>query len=208
MGNLKKEIEKDLKDDFNFLKEKFTMTFQKEKIELKEEIELLRAENRDLKLQIQNNVHTSIKKSKEAVENISKAQEDLEKSFDTYQNNSTIITNKINNFEKEITQNQTKINEQLELGKKTEQSVNELWKLIDDNGSDENPWLKVIRRGKTIELQSMNEPYKEQQPHARNDYVSETPKKESFELVIFGDSITKYIKPEDIFKCDTTQAIN
>ena len=202
-ANLRSDIEKDLKDEFRFLKDQLTRSFEKEQLKLKEEINLLKSENQELKLQIKNNVHTNIKKAKVGVENISKAQDDLKKSFDVYQNNSTIITDKIKDFEKEIAQNQTKINEQLELGKKIEQSVNELWRLIDNNVTDDNPWLKVIEKGKTVELQLRNE------QHEQAGYENESEKtKESFELVIFGDSITKYIRPEKICKCDTTQALN
>ena len=44
---------------------------------------------------------------------------------------SSIISNKINNIEEGIAPNQIKINEQLELEKKIEHSVAELWKPIE-----------------------------------------------------------------------------
>ena len=84
--------------------------------------------------------------------------------------------------------------------KKIEHSFEELWKLIE--GTDvENKWYQVGKKGKVIDLQ-------EQSHDLRSEHLKENRTSRESELVIFGDSITKYIIPENICKCDQQHAVN
>ena len=58
--------------------------------------------------------------------------ENLKESVNTQRDDSSIISNKIKTDEEEIAKNQIKINEYIELKKKIEQSVEELWKFEGD----------------------------------------------------------------------------
>ena len=86
--------------------------------------------------------------------------------------------------EEEIAKKQVKINGHMELEKKIEHSVEELWKLAEGTGI-ENKWYQVGKKGKVIDLQEQSEHLKENQTSKELD------------LVIFGDSIMKFIIPEN-----------
>ena len=82
--------------------------------------------------------------------------------------------------------------------KKIEHSVEELWKLVE--GTDtENKGYQVGQKGKVIDLQEQS-----------HDLPSK--RKSNLERIririIFGDSITKYIIPGNICKCDSQHAVN
>ena len=118
----------------------------------------------------------------------------------TQRDDNSIISNKIETIKEKIAKNQVKINEHIELEKKTELSVEELWKLVE--GTDtENKWYQVGKKGKVIDLQ-------EQSHDLRSEHLKQNQTSKKLELVIFGDSITKYIIPENICKCDPQQAVN
>ena len=118
----------------------------------------------------------------------------------TQRDDSSIISNKIKTVEEEIAKNQIKINEHIELEKKTEHSVEELWKLVE--GTDtENKWYQVGKKWKVIDLQ-------EQSDDLGSEHLNENRTLKELELVVFGDSITKYVIPENICKCDPQYAVN
>ena len=66
-----------------------------------------------------------------ALKTIKETQENLKESINTWRDDSSIISNKIRTVEEEIGKNQVKINEHIELEKKIELSVEELWKLVE-----------------------------------------------------------------------------
>ena len=73
----------------------------------------------------------------------------------TQRDDNSIISNKIETIKEKIAKNQVKINEHIELEKKTELSVEELWKLVE--GTDtENKWYQVGKKGKVIDLQEQS----------------------------------------------------
>ena len=67
--------------------------------------------------------------------------------------------------------------------------------LFQDNG---NPWLAVVKKGKLI--------HDEETP--ANELQRKQPRSKKFELVIFGDSITKRIDLSFIARCDRSLALN
>ena len=66
------------------------------------------------------------------------------------------------------------------MGRNLEQSVNEFWSIMDATPENYNAWQTNDRNGKGIR--------------------DTTETQDRIELVIFGDSITKYISPERIVK--------
>ena len=84
--------------------------------------------------------------------------------------------------------------------KKTEHYAEELWKLAE--GTDtEIKWYQVGKKGKVIDLQ-------EQSHDLRSEHLKENRTSKLLELVSFRDSITKYIIPENVCKCDLQHAVN
>ena len=63
-----------------------------------------------------------------------------------------------------------------------------------DNG---NPWLTVSKKGKIL--------HDEETP--ANELQRKQPQIKNFELVLFGDSITKRINPSFIIMCDKSLAL-
>ena len=87
--------------------------------------------------------------------------------------------------------------------KKIEHSVEELWKPVESTDT-ENKWYQmyqVEKKGKVIDLQ-------EQSHDRRSEPPKENQTSKELELVIFGDSITKYFIPENICKCDPQHAVS
>ena len=151
---LRREIERDLKDELSKFKEKFELSFKNEQKALQAQIELLKTENSSFELQLHKlegntfnmteqanspKILSDNKEIKNALKTITETQENLTQSVNTQRDDSSIISNKIKTVEEEIAKNQIKINEHIELEKKTEHSVEELWKLVE--GTDtENKW--------------------------------------------------------------------
>ena len=93
------------------------------------------------------------KKIKEALKTIRETIENLKELVNTQRDYSSIIPNKIKNVEEEMATNQIKINEYIELEKKTEHSVEELWNLIESNDTA-NKWYQVERKGNLFTLKN------------------------------------------------------
>ena len=175
---MKREIERGLKDELSKFKEKFELSFKNEQNALQAQIELSKSETGSLKLQLhklegntfniteQTNstkILSDNKEIKNALKTITETQENLQKSVNNQRDDSSIISNKIKTVEEEIAKNQVKINEYTELENKIEQSVEELWKLVE--GTDtENKWYKVGKKGEVIDLQ-------EQSHHLRSEHL-------------------------------------
>ena len=70
------------------------------------------------------------KKIKDALKTITDIQENLKELVNNQRDDSSVISNKIKTAEEEIAKNEVKINEHIELEKKIEHSVEELWKLV------------------------------------------------------------------------------
>ena len=85
---------------------------------------------------------------KDTPKTITETQENLKESVNTPRDDSSIISNKIKTFEEEIAKNQVKINEYIELEKKIEDSVEELWKLVGTN--TENKWYQIGKKEKLL----------------------------------------------------------
>ena len=96
------------------------------------------------------------------------------------------MSNKIKTVEKEIAKNQVKSYEHTELEKKIEQSVEELWKLVEVTDA-ENKWYQVGKKGKVIDIQK-------QSHDLRSESLKENRISKELELVVFGDSNTLYRK--------------
>ena len=62
-------------------------------------------------------------------------------------------------------------------------------------------WTQVGKKGKVIDLQ-------EQSHDLRSEHLKVNRTSRELELVIFGATITKYIIPENICKCDPQHAVN
>ena len=78
---------------------------------------------------------------------ITETQENLKELLNTQRNDSSIISSKIKTVGEEIAKNQAEINEHIELEKKIEHSVEELWELVE--GIDtKNKWYQVGKKGK------------------------------------------------------------
>ena len=91
-----------------------------------------------------------------------------------------------------------KIKEQLNSDKAVDQKIKEILntlELFQDNG---NPWLAVVKKGKLI--------LDEETP--ADELQGKQPRSKKFELVIFGDSITKRIDLSFIARCDKSLALN
>ena len=115
-----------------------------------------------------------------ALKTIKETQENLKELINTWRDDSSIISNKIRTVEEEIGKNQVKINEHIELEKKIELSVEELWKLVERTDT-ENKWYQVRKKGKVIDLQ-------EQSRDLRSEHLKENRTSKELELVIFGGS--------------------
>ena len=80
----------------------------------------------------------------------------LKDSVNTQRDDSSIISNKIKTDEEEIVKNQIKINEHIELKKKIEHSVEELWKLEGGTNPENNWYHQFRKKGKAIDLQDQS----------------------------------------------------
>ena len=86
------------------------------------------------------------------------------------------------------------------LEKKNLHPVKEIWQLVE--GTDtKNKCYYIRKKGKVIDLP-------EQSHNVWSEPLKENQISKELELVIFGDSITKYILPENICKCDPQHAVN
>ena len=92
---------------------------------------------------------------KNALKTITETQENLKQSVNTQRDDRSIISNKIKTVEEEIAKNQVKINEHIELEKKIEHSIDESWKNVEGNDT-ENKWYQVGKKGKVIDLQEQS----------------------------------------------------
>ena len=174
---MRREIERDLKDEVSKFKEKFKLSFKNEQKALQAQIELLKSENSSLKLQLhklerntfniteQANSSKILSDNKEienALETITETQQNLKESVNTQRDDSSIISNKIKTVEEEIAKNQVKINEHIELEKKIGHSVEKLWKLVEVTDT-ENKWYQLEKKGKVIDLQEQSHDFRSEQ---------------------------------------------
>lgn len=99
------------------------------------------------------------------------------------------IWEKIKGIEKDFNDLQIRFNENFSQNKNLKQSVNEVWKLIDnpDRLSMANCWERYEILNKNQEKIKSNK---------------------QFELVISPDSITKRMVPENIIKCNKSETLN
>ena len=94
------------------------------------------------------------------------------------------------------------------MGKDLEQSVNDLWKILE---KDENlhKWQQVVPTqsyATVLQQKKSSEDRNQVEENKNNDNRHQVEK--SFKLVIFGDSITKLIVPHQIIKCNEHEATN
>ena len=112
------------------------------------------------------------------------------------------VTDKIKHIESTLDENVKNLDNNVRLGKDLEQSVNELWKILE---KEENlhKWQKVVPTQfyATVLQQKKNSEGRNQlgENKSNND---RNQVEQSFKLVIFGDSITKLIVPHQIIKCN------
>ena len=76
------------------------------------------------------------KEIKDELETITETQENLKEAVSTQRHDSSVISNKIKTVEEQIAKNQVKINKHIELKKKIEHSVEELWKLVESTDTE------------------------------------------------------------------------
>ena len=191
-----------LKDDLNTLienqiskvKDELELRYQTELNDQKTLINSLVTDNQKLKEHIKQlnlrkpkeNLQEEIKKLHTKNNEIEQSLKETRNKVGTLNSNNN-ISEKFKSIEKDFNEHETKLNEYLCQNKSIETSVNEVWKLIENTNDNGNEWFTVGKKGKIVQ------PVKE---------------KRKFELVIFGDSITKRIIPNNIVKCDENKALN
>ena len=212
LGKISETIHRKFQTEYTKIRTEFQNVFESMKREilvLKNHIKTVTDENVNLKSQIktfdenvskrkgQNNSNEPYyNELKESIECMKKYNTE----FSNTTNNDIIqIENNIKSIEQELKQQKNRINESFKAAEKTENLVRELNGTIEgilDNG---NPWMTVGKNGKKVKIsESLQEHREEEQPKNR----------ENFELLILGDSITKYVIPSVIAKCHESQALN
>ena len=103
------------------------------------------------------------------------------------------VRNTIERIENNVKDHEEKIKKQLNSDKAVDQKIKEILNTLESFQDNGNPWLQLEKRGKY----SMT----------RNE-LQRKPRSKKFELVIFGDSITKRIDQSFIARCEKSLALN
>ena len=119
------------------------------------------------------------------------------------------VTDKIKDIESTLEENVKNLDNNARLGKDLEQSVNELWKILE---KEENlhKWQQVVpmQSYATVLQQKKSSEDRNQLGENKCNSNNRNQVEQSFKLVILGDSITKLIVPHQIIKCNEHEATN
>ena len=111
-------------------------------------------------------------------------------------------------MESTLQENVKNLDNKLRLGKYPERSVNELWKRLE---KDENlyKWQLVVPPQSYATVLQQNKSREERnQVEENKNNDGRNQEDQSFKLVIFRNSITKFIVPHQLIKCKEHKDIN
>ena len=105
------------------------------------------------------------------------------------------VTDKIKDIESTLDENVKNLDNNIRLGKGLEQSVNELWKIL-EKAENLHKWQQVIpTQSYATVLQQKKGSENRNQLGENKSNNDRNQVEQSFKLVIFSDSITKFIVP-------------
>ena len=111
---------------------------------------------------------------------------------------SNYVTNNIERIQNNLIEHGEKIKKRLNSNKAVYQKIKEILNTLESFQDNGNPWLTVGKKGKILHDEETR----------ANELQRKQPRSKKFELVIFGDSITKRIDPSFIARCDKSLALN
>ena len=155
--------------------------------QLEKEINLAKQENANLREHI---VNRNGQIDNDAVNDNVKIQESISTITEQQQEHQVKIKLDLEKLEKELKIHQEKVTEHLQTEKNIEKSLTELWNIVQSPDTEIREWFTVGKNGKVL---------KENQHKNKDDHIN---------LVIFGDSIVKYIKAHKIAKSEEEKSIN
>ena len=108
------------------------------------------------------------------------------------------VRNTIDRIENHVNDYEEKIKKQLNSDKEVDQKIKKMLNILESFQDIGKPWLTVGKKGKIL--------HDEETP--ANELQRKQPRSKKFELVMFGDSITKRIDPSFIARCDKSLGLN
>ena len=108
------------------------------------------------------------------------------------------VRNTIERIENNLKEHEEKIKKQLNSDKAVDQKIKEILNTLESFQDNGNLWLTFGKKGKILHDEETR----------TNELQIKQPQSKKFELVIFGDSITKRIVPTFIARCDKSLALN
>ena len=111
---------------------------------------------------------------------------------------SNYVRNNIERIENNLIEHGEKIKKQLNSNKAVDQKIKEILNTLESFQDNGNPWVTVGKKGKILHDEETR----------ANELQRKQPRSKKFELVIFGDSITKRIDPSFIARCEKSLALN
>ena len=111
---------------------------------------------------------------------------------------SNYVRNNSERIENNLIEHGEKIKKQLNSNKAVDQKIKEILNTLESFQDNGNPWVTVGKKGKILHDEETR----------ANELQRKQPRSKKFELVIFGDSITKRIDPSFIARCEKSLALN
>ena len=196
-----------IKKEVAILKESLLETFENKQKKLQKEIDTLKKENSELSTHVEN-----IKQEKDISNNQDKENNEIQlllKSIsETQELLRSSVTDKIKDIERTCGENVKNLDNNVRLGKDLEQSVNELWKILE---KEENlhKWQQVVPAQSYATVLQQKKTSEDRNQLGENKSNNDRNQVEQiFKLVNFGDSIAKLIVPHQIIKCNEHEATN
>ena len=170
---------------------------------LQTQTEYLKKENNDLKSKAKitklpestntqlniEKLNKSIQEHNEAIKSINLQLKNLDRNY---------VRNTIERIENNLKEHEEKIKKQLNSDKAIDQKIKEILNTLESFQDNGNPWLTVGKKGKIFHDEDTR----------ANELQRKQPRSKKFELVIFGDSITKRIDPSFVARCEKSLVFN
>ena len=165
------------------------------KIEIRN-LQTLKSKAKITKLPESTKTQPNIEKVNESVQEHNKAIKSINLQLEKHERN--YVRNTIERNENNPKEHEEKIKQQLNSGKAVNQKLKEILNTLESFQDNGNPWLTVGKKEKIIHDEET----------LVNELQVKQPRSKKFELVMFGDSITKRIDPSFIARCDKSLVLN
>ena len=163
---------------------------------LKKVNNVLKSKAKIAKLRESTKTQPNIKKLNESIQEHNEAIKSINLQLENQDRN--YARNTIERIENNLKEHEEKIKKQRILDKAVDQKIKEILNTSESFQDNGNPLLTFNKKGKILHHEEIR----------ANELQRKQPRSKKFELVIFGDSITKRIDPSFIARCEKSLALN